>query len=137
MARPSKPVTKPPVATECPRCGRIVLDGLDDGIPYRVDPLPVTIGAEAKARACGRYSYSLDGTPRLRDLHRVTRDQNRLPVLLDHDCSELNPETVDTRFVNQVREVAANAVPADTDHESLLLLRQVLGVRVYADEPPF
>lgn len=131
-------VTKPPTATLCPRCGRIVLDGLDDGRPYRLDPLPVTIATETVARNQQRYSYSLiDGLPRLRDVNRVKRDLDTLPVLLEHDCAPLDAATVDPRFIETVRGVAANAVPAETDHDALLLLRQVLGARVYADEPPW
>lgn len=130
--------TKPPTATLCPRCGRIVLDGLDDGIPYRLDPLPVTIATETVARNQRGYSYSLiDGLPRLRDVNRVKRDLGTRPVLLEHDCAPLDAATVDPRFIETVRTLTANAVPADADHDALLLLRSHLGSRVYADAPPW
>lgn len=141
MAYRPKPrglVTQGPKAVFCRRCGRIVLDGLDDGVPYRLDPLPVTIAAERVARTARRYSFSvIDGSPRLRDLHRVRMDLNTRPVLLEHSCEPLDATTVDARFIQSIKGVTAGAVPSDAEHDALLLLRSVLGARVYADAPPF
>ncbi|MFB9432782.1 hypothetical protein [Streptoalloteichus tenebrarius] len=138
--------TTRPTPTPCPRCGRLHLTGLDEGVPYRVDPAPITLSAELHARLAGRRTYALiAGRLALRTPSRIRGDhRGRPPVLPAHQCA--HPVTPDQVEVDQVVAVARLLAPKRTapapvptsglEAVALDLLSEHLGARVMSIDPP-
>jgi hypothetical protein len=142
-------ITRRPVARRCDRCRRLQLEGIDQGLPYRVEPAPLTPHAELTAMLAGRWSYEIvaDGLV-YRDHLRITKDitRGRPPVFADHQCD--NPATatdIDTTYIGTVTQFIATCSPRpdietdpDTENALFLVTRQ-LGGRIIAidNNPPF
>lgn len=80
-----------PSATRCNRCKRVTLSGLDAGMPYSVDALPLTLEGELHARLAGRPVYRLiAGFVAYREAVHV-RPGNDYPVIAAHRCTPVVP----------------------------------------------
>jgi len=88
-----------PRLTICHRCNRQVLDGLDAGMAYRVDVIPLTLEGEVCARLNDQRTYRIASRHvflrELPDIH-ATSDGNRPPVVAEHICAP-----IDTRHISQ------------------------------------
>lgn len=73
----------------CPRCGSLLLVGLDEdmcALPAAVDAEPVSPADELRALMTGRWSYDLAGHELVRrDRWRLAGPRRR-PVHLEHRC---------------------------------------------------
>jgi hypothetical protein len=87
-------ITSKPKPEQCPRCGRLQLIGHDEGLRYRVEPVPLHAHAELAARLAGRRTYAvIAGQLALRDQDRITGDRRRgrPPVIATHSCARPTP----------------------------------------------
>lgn len=76
-----------PSATRCHQCKRVTLSGLDCGMPYNVDALPLTPQGELHARLAGRPVYRLiAGFIAYREAEHI-RPGNNHPVVAQHACA--------------------------------------------------
>lgn len=151
MIAPSRHlVTTAPRRDTCPRCKRVVLDGLADGWPYRVDALPLTLTGEVQARIAGLMTYRLRaGRLTRRDQYDVALDDRhgRPPVSATHNCAPIDPSHIDPAHIATFAALTAESVPVASDDEaveqhSLFVITGALaGTRVIAvpadDLPPF
>ncbi len=134
-----------------------MLSGLDEGQPYRVDPTPLNVQGEVRARLQRRQTYGLFGRMVCyRDRDRIQSDakNGRPPVLATHKCevfAEL--EDVEVRHLqwcNHVVEISTHAKPAESDEDggweaeenAIFMISEVLSGRVIAESdvdspPPF
>lgn len=133
-------------ADRCPRCGRLRLTGLSEGLPFRVDPAPLTVRAELTARMAGRWSYWLTaGTVAYRTPEKIAADaiRGRPIVFADHDCSAPPGVTdIDPTFLPALGRLFARMSGApdfsDIELDAFRVLAVRLGARVIgSDVPPF
>lgn len=151
MTAPSRHlVTTTPRRATCGRCKRVVLEGIADGMPYRVDALPLTLTGEVHARIAGHMTYRLL-TGRLihRDQYDIALDARtgRPPVAATHTCTPVDPSHIDpthaATFAALTTEPPATTTDEqDTEQHSLFVLTGAFaGARVIAvpadDQPPF
>lgn len=93
-------ITTAPSTTRCHRCKRVTLSGLDAGMPYNVDAIPLTLTGELHARLTGRAIYRLiAGYINYREAAHITAGNNH-PVIAAHRCTPIDPS-----------HIAANHVP--------------------------
>lgn len=139
-----------PRRSTCPRCTRLVLDGLDDGQPYRIDPAPLTVAGELAARLTNRWTYRLvAGHLVLRWPETITAEtpDTRPPVFAQHNCSPLDPAVISPQHITATNRLLADkgmetaTKQQDTDQTALITISDVLAGRVTAspddEEPPF
>jgi hypothetical protein len=121
-----------------------VLDGLDQGLPYRVEALPLNIIGELVAHFSGRSSYR-----RVASVFMVRREQwnimtdavkGRPLVLADHSCVAPIPILLDAKRALDVVRILATATEQDeTDrvlhNAALTVLGEFPCARVI--DPPF
>lgn len=131
------------------RCGRLELYGIDEGIPYRVAPLPLTVLAELKARVAGRGSFAVHGDfVTHRDAMRMRGDSHGRPaVVATHECfAVITPEDIDesgvlevARIVKQASKVTEDPSPMSDKEESALILvsRDLHGLIIDQTPAPF
>jgi hypothetical protein len=123
------------------------LDGIADGLPYRVDPVPLTAVAELRALLAGRLAWKLIGaslTWRTPESIRADTRRGRPIVFADHRCDTApEPADVDPTYLPVIRRLLS-AAPIDTrwsesETTVLVLLGQHLGARVVAEsnKPPY
>lgn len=73
----------------CPRCRRQILVALDEGLPARVDPAPITPAEEIAALLTGRWTYT-----RTRQGDLIHRDAGRIrghppgDIHIEHRCEK-------------------------------------------------
>lgn len=82
-------ITTPATLGTCPRCWLPTLTGIDEGIPVRVDLIPLpNLAAEINALAAGRWTYARlrDGSLAHRDTDRLADPQLSAPVHVQHTC---------------------------------------------------
>lgn len=81
-------ITSKPKPEPCPRCGRLQLVGYDEGLAYRVEPVPLHAHAELAARLSGRNTYAvIAGCLAYRNQDRINGDhRGRPPVVATHSC---------------------------------------------------
>lgn len=139
-------VTTSPTSERCGRCGRLRLAGLGDGIPYRVEPVPLNVHGELRVRLAGRRSFRLvAGRLCWRSPESITADnrpgRHRPIVFGDHACAQ--PATaadVDPTFLPVVaRLLAANPTGtrwSESETAVIHLLGEHLDARVL-ETPPF
>lgn len=107
-------VTTKPRRTTCPRCKRVTLEGVADGLDYQLDPAPITLAAEAQARIAGRMTYRLlAGRFVHRDHYDVARDttRGRPPVAAAHTCTPLNAGDIELQHVRKFTALIGDPVP--------------------------
>lgn len=143
-------VSRRPRCRPCPRCGRLTLWGLDEGVPFRVEPLPLTINAEIKAILAGLVTYGLcAGYVTFRDDQRIRIDTKwgRPPVVATHRCerhivaSDIEPSAV-VATANLLKraslEKAANPDREEIEDEEIepqFTILDFLNGRVIAEGP--
>ncbi|MER7076615.1 hypothetical protein SAMN02982929_05324 [Saccharopolyspora kobensis] len=142
-------ITTRPRCAPCPRCGRLQLTGHAEGLPYRVDPVPVTPRAELAARLSGRSSFAFiaEGLA-VRTAGRIDGDARRPrpPVLVAHHCdTPPAPEGVDAahapviaRLVERARRREADDLPAplgEPESTALFTLAEAFGGTVIGFDP--
>lgn len=140
-------VTSSPTVEQCPRCSRLRLTGLADGVPYRVDPIPLTAHAELRALVDGGASWCvIAGRLCWRSPEHIRGDarRGRPAVFADHRCA--HPVTAADVEPSQVAGVARLLSSLARESEfsapemaAFSALANQLGARVVADsdEPPF
>lgn len=140
--------TTRPLAAPCPRCHRLQLTGLEEGLPYRVEPAPLHAQAELAARLAGRRTYALiAGRLAYRNPERIRGDahRGRPPVFADHRCEHpTQPGDVDPTHLDAVHRLLATVAPRPgedpaVEADALDLFATELGARalVVLDRPPF
>ena len=146
-------ISRRPRCRTCEQCGRLQLLGIDEGIPYRVEPLPLTIQAEIRAIIGGRITYGAHvGYVCMRNEGRMTLDVKwgRPPVFATHKChlpataEDIDPSGVEatTAFIAKViaeQEHRDDPVETATEVEALFSIADLLSGRVVASDgpPPF
>lgn len=84
-------VSTPAELSACARCRLPTLRALDEGMPARVDLLPLPdLPSEIAAIAAGRWTYARlrDGGLAYRDISRLSDpDMARLHIHAEHDCT--------------------------------------------------
>jgi hypothetical protein len=143
-------VTTWPRRATCHHCGRLVLDGIAEGHPYRVDPAPLTLAGELAARLAGRLTYwLLAGHVTLRFPEAIAAEtlSTRPPVFAAHDCSPLDPTAISLEHITTTNRLIVDksmetaTQQQDADHDALLTIADVLAGRVTEspddEEPPF
>lgn len=96
-----------------------MLAGVDEGLPYRVDILPVTVHAEIEALRAGRRTYAVNGDyVTHRNAVRMKGDavRGRPAVLATHDCHAIvRPEFLDETAVKEVQRIVSMASKSRND----------------------
>lgn len=142
-------VTTQPRPGRCPRCRRIVLNGIADGMSYSVDPTPVTLPGEIHHRVAGRMTYRLlAGRFFPRDANDIALDarHGRPPVAPTHTCTRIDPSHIEPKHAPLFAKLTEEIVTVESTHNpeqySLLVVSgEKAGMRVVAipadDDPPF
>lgn len=90
-----------PTATRCHRCKRVTLSGLDCGMPYNVDAVPLTLEGELHARLADRAMYRLiAGFVAYREAVHI-RPDSRHPVMASHSCTPIDPTHIAAEHVGE------------------------------------
>lgn len=136
--------TTRPRGDRCPRCDRLRLTGLAEGVPFRVEPAPLNARAELLARVGGRTTYAIfGGMLAWRSAERIRGDFRGRPIVFADHCCEKPAEAadIDPRFLPAVADFLARLANrsqwTETEIDALTLLACQLGARVMTDEPPF
>lgn len=139
-------ISRGPSVRDCQRCGCTVLAGIDEGIPYRVDTVPLNATGELTARLDGRTPYAFIAQQcTYRDISRMGTDAKygRPPVLATHRCGTPLAGHVATEHVGKMtaflagwRRVHAAEVSDVQLEDAMMVISEVLGARVI-DRPPF
>lgn len=88
-----------PSPTRCHRCRTVTLSGLDCGMPYMVDALPLTLQGELHARLAGRALYRLvAGYITYREAVHIHPDATH-PVIASHKCTPVDPTHIASEHV--------------------------------------
>lgn len=94
-------VDRRPRSEACARCGRLQLLGIDEGVPFRVSPMPLSPVGELAARMKGLMSYAVHGDFLThRDSFRIRGDasRGRPTVVATHECNSIiEPSHYDSR----------------------------------------
>lgn len=143
-------VTTPPRRSICASCKRVVVDGITDGLAYRIDPAPLNLLGEVTARVAGRNTYRLiAGRPYIREHNDIEGDtrRGRPPVAATHTCTPIDPSHLDPAHVKAFTPLIREPTPEATEDQnqeqnSLFVITGVFaGARVIAvpadDPPPF
>lgn len=142
-------ISTTPRRARCTRCRRTVLDGIDTGVPYRVDAIPLNLHGELAALITGRTSYRVSGQHLTwRDPNNIAADthRGRPPVCATHSCDPVDPTHLDPTHIHRFTELATETPPTtppkDREQHALFVLTGAFaGARVIAvpadDQPPF
>lgn len=143
-------VSTTPRVGPCPRCQRTILTGVAEGLPFKLDPVPLTARAELFALVADRPCASLiAGRCAWRipeNIRGDTKYGKRSIVFATHSCA--HPATaadVDPNHVAAVQRFLATPEPkpdtprwTDAELGTLELITRKLGARVIgADIPPY
>src|SRR5262245_32367511 len=80
-------ITTPAKGDLCPRCRRVTLTGIAEGLHTRVDPTPLNPAAELQALLASRRTYTLTRAGLVeRDAGRIAGNSLTGPVLPTHHC---------------------------------------------------
>jgi hypothetical protein len=143
-------VTTWPRRGRCPQCGRLVLDGIEEGLPYRVTPIPLTLHGELAARLAGAATYRLIAGTIVRRTPEDTAAETpgtRPPVYAWHRCASVDPHHISIAHIPATQRLITNrnmntSTPErDTDQQRLITLVDVLNGHVTEspddEAPPF
>jgi hypothetical protein len=143
-------VTTWPRKNTCPKCQRTVLDGIAEGFPYRVDPIPLDLTAEITAELAGRRTYwTTAGHIVCRTFDNITVEtpDTRPPVFATHHCAPPDPHHIAINHIPVTQQLITDkylekATPEqDTDQQALITIADVLAGRVTESpddqDPPF
>lgn len=143
-------VTTWPRTSTCHRCGRLVLDGVEEGLPYRIDPAPLTLPGELHAQLTGHRTYRLLANHiARRTTENITAETPtaRPPVYASHQCQPLHPEHISTAHIPETQRLLTDKYletateDQDTDQQCLITLADVLAGRIIESPddpmPPF
>lgn len=104
--------TMPSVA-RCNRCKRVTLSGLDAGMPYAVDAIPLTLIGELHARQAGRAMYRLiAGYVTYREAVHI-RPGYDYPVIAAHRCTPVEPGHVAAEHVPELMRMTEPPRPTE------------------------
>ena len=128
-------ISTKPSRSHCPNCGRPTLCGLDGGISYAVDLVPLNLHGELHARIAGYITYRLEsGYVMYRGLADINAPVTA-PVLAGHNCDPINPEHIDQ---TQIAAIARYLVPHDVVDPDVLFQMGSAAVFVPNNaNPPF
>lgn len=94
--------------------------GIDEGVPFRVEPLPLTVDAEIKALISGRVTYGVHaGYVCFRDQGRMALDRKwgRPPVVATHRCDVVIVSSdIDGRSVGAITRLIDRATHEKASH---------------------
>lgn len=142
-------ISRRPRCRPCANCKRLQLLGIDEGLPFRVEPLPLTVGAEIAALMVGRVTYGIHvGYVCHRTEGRIGLDKfnGRPPVVATHKCQIIvNAADVEYGHVDAMSRIIERASATkeedkddDAELDALFSLRDLLSGGVVAElEPPF
>lgn len=143
-------VTTWPRKTGCPKCGALILDGIEEGLPYRVDPAPLTLVGEILAETTGYRTYRfLAGHIVRRTFENITTEtpDTRPPVFAWHRCQPITPEHISIPHIPVTQQLITDkyldkSTPEqDNDQQALITISEVLAGRITSSpddqEPPF
>lgn len=143
-------VTTWPRRNTCPKCHRTVLDGISEGFPYRIDPIPLDLTAEIQAELGGRRTYWTTAghiTPRTFENITTETPTTRPPVYATHTCTPPDPHHIAIQHIPITQQLITDkylekATPEqDTDQQALITIADVLAGRVTespdGEMPPF
>lgn len=139
-------VTTRPRAEPCPRCGRLQWIGYAEGVPYRLDPAPLTAAAELAARLTRRASYRFTaGVMASRTPENINADslRGRPIVFATHRCAiPVTATDIDPTFLPYLARVfakfASDGRITDIELNTFGRLHEQLGARVLdTDAAPF
>lgn len=79
----------------CPRCHRLTLTAVSEGLSVRVDTTAMDADTEITTLLTGRVTYTFTAARELvqRTPQRITGSTLRGPVLPDHSCNQPEPVT--------------------------------------------
>jgi hypothetical protein len=134
-------ISRRPVLQVCARCRCYQLVGIDEGIPFRLDTVPLTVAGEIWAVMGNRRTYGLhvNGHATIRTAGRITLDAKykRPVVLAAHRCHAVpDPALIDMPHVPVIAGLVdrAESVPADdSETAALFAVVETLGGRVVAE----
>lgn len=136
-------VTTWPRRTTCPRCRRVVLDGIEEGLPYRIDPVPLTLPGELHAQLTGNRTYwQLANHIVRRTTENITAETpgTRPPVYAWHQCQPPDLIHISAQHIPDTQRLITDkylqtATPdQDTDQGCLITITDVLNG--YVTESP-
>lgn len=96
-----------PAQPKIHRCGALILEGLCEGLPARVDPFPTLPPDEAVALVRGRWCYVLTVG---QILERRVGSLRPGPVLVEHRCGEVRTAWPDLPAAKTTKSV----IPVET-----------------------
>lgn len=135
-------VDRRPKQRECRRCRRIYLEGIDEGVPYRVDILPLSIAGELDALRCGRRTYAIQGDYVChRNAMRMRGDarRGRPAILASHSCHEIvKPECYETGAVSEVQRMLRISARSDVpqrEADGILAISETLNAVIIEPAP--
>lgn len=135
-------IHKPPTLSDC-RCGSKTIDGIDSGVPYRVDGIPLNLKGELQARITGRVTYRAVRKPGFTSVvYRTAHDiktETGGPVVAQHTCTGIKTEHISVPDIAAMREFIDHCQPAteSVEQDALLVLNRQLGATVLELPPPF
>lgn len=126
--------------TKCCNCGVSLFVGIGEGIPYKIDPVPITVQGELMARMQGRLTLGMDY-----GYHFYYRDELRMrlkprpAVVTEHKCGLVLFDHVDiewiptfTRIVDELTK-RPEEDESEEEMEALYTLHSELGAKVLDD----
>jgi hypothetical protein len=115
-----------------------MLAGIDEGLPYSIDPLPLTTEGELIAALQGRWTYAwYMGHATYRSEGRITR-RPRPAVLAKHQCGQGLIAYIETARADQMARVISllrqcnQPLEDDTEQRALITISDLLNGRVFA-----
>ncbi len=141
-------VNRRPTRNKCMRCKADVATGVGQGIPYRVDMVPLTAQGELVAKLDKRDTFSvIYGQLRYRTVHEMKK-KSRAMVWASHKCGAPLLEHFDMERIQELGRVAkaiflTEREESDVAQEALVTIWDTLGGHVIEQDqldfepPPF
>lgn len=129
-------IDRRPRVSLCVRCGCKMLVGITEGLPVKVDPLPLTLEGEMFALMQGRWTYGMTvgGILYHRNPGRIRTDtKHGHPMLVtDHRCWQALVSAIDASRVRQITGYMERSERGgDPEHEeSLFTIKELLSGRI-------
>lgn len=128
-------VTTWPRKNNCPQCGQLVCDGIDQGLAYRITPVPLNLRGELEATLARRGTYRLLANHLVRrDIDNITTETptTRPPVYATHTCNPPNPAHISPAHVEETQRfitdkyLEKSTETQNVEQEALLTITDVL-----------